>query len=104
MEKELEDFFKKVDCNGDGLIQKSETAHMECINGNPVLSRLLLLTNKDENGNISFEEYKKNVLTFLEDDLTESKIKLLFKFYDADNDSFLTVEDLTTVLVNNARI
>ena len=94
--KRLSKRFNKIDNDQSGSLTLAELKRIPGLEENPLLNRFFSIVDKDNNGEIDFQEF---IQCLLESSISaESKLKFAFQIYDIDNDGFISKSELYQVL------
>lgn len=95
--KRLGKRFRKLDTDSSGTLSKDEIMSMPELQTNPIVTRVIDIFDTNGNGEIDFKEFIQGLSQFsVKGDIT-SKLHFAFRFYDMDNDGFISSEDLFQV-------
>ena len=67
--------------------------------GDPIFSRLAVIS-KNDIGEVAVSDFKQKIELFLQKEINDDKIDLLFRFYDMNNDGLLAKEEFFFVIRN----
>mmetsp|Transcript_1570 Transcript_1570/g.4030 ORF Transcript_1570/g.4030 Transcript_1570/m.4030 type:complete len:181 (+) Transcript_1570:139-681(+) len=95
--KKLWRAFRRLDEDGSGQISRAEFMQVPSIATNPLVGRVMAVLDKDNDNEISFQEFVTALSVFSSENEGD-KLKMAFKIYDIDGDGFITNGELFTVL------
>jgi len=104
--EELKEAFSLFDKNNDGLISLSEmSSMMERLSAKMTegeVKAVMSLADRDNNGNIDFEEFHHLWALVMGNSEEENDIKKEFLRFDLDRDGFITKDEMLKVIENEA--
>ncbi|XP_071738052.1 calmodulin-like protein 3 [Rutidosis leptorrhynchoides] len=101
---EIHHFFQMFDHDGDGKITKQELSKSLASLGMVIpekgLEHMIKHIDEDGDGCVNMEEFEKLYETIMEERDEEEDIKEAFNVFDKNGDGFITVDELSTVLMS----
>mmetsp|Transcript_24410 Transcript_24410/g.29794 ORF Transcript_24410/g.29794 Transcript_24410/m.29794 type:complete len:181 (+) Transcript_24410:49-591(+) len=98
--KKLLKNFKNLDRDNDGFLSKDEFLHIEQLQQNPMVSRVLEIFDDDGNDMIDFTEFLDALYVFAStaQEQNQAKVRFAFEIYDVNGDGYISNGDLFRIL------
>jgi len=90
--------FTSLDRNKDGLLSAAELSLIPELSMSPMCSRVIGLFDQDSSDQINFSRFVQTLSWFHPRASPTEKLKVVFKCYDIDQDSYISEADLFHVL------
>jgi len=90
--------FKKLDIDNSGSISPEEFMQLPELRSNPIVPRVINIFDKDNNGEIDFNEFIEGLSHFSVKSEKDEKLKFAFQIYDIDKDGYISSAELYNVL------
>ena len=90
--------FKKLDRDGTGVISRENLLKIPELAMNPLVDRIILCFDADEEGNITFTSFLSCLSRLSDKGTLEQKLSVAFRIYDINRDGFISVDEVCEIL------